>query len=62
MLSAAKHLYANQSRARQKPLTAEVETLPLRYTQGQGDIRTDAEAREWEERIAENVARLLGTE
>jgi len=59
MLSAAKHLYADRSGARLGPLTTGAETLPLRYTQGQGDIQTDAEARELEERIGENVAELL---
>ena len=39
MLSEAKHLCAGQSRAQPEPLTAGVETLPLRYTQGQGDRR-----------------------
>jgi len=55
MLSAAKHLYADRSGARLGPLTTGAETLRC----AQGDIPTDIEAREWEERITDNVAKLL---
>ena len=53
MLSEEKHLYAGQTRTLPGPLVAEAETLRC----AQGD--RCAEASELEERIADNVARLL---